>query len=187
LGCIKHGPQRHTRHACKKKQAQRREDIIAVNAQRVRRPAGRQKRQRRKQPQCQHAAAARRGVAPQRRKCKRRQQRSRTPQRRPADQIRQMQRVQQRQPHREKHRLGKRQIIIRAKPLPRRDGLRRAEHQLVVQRRAAYPGVGLLDAGQAAAQHRQHGHAAPESALIQLQAGVFHGFYLDAPLLFLVP
>ena len=181
---VKHGPQGHARHARKENEAQCREDVVPVNAQRVGRPTGGQKRQRPKQPQRQHAAAARLGVTPQRRKGKGRQQRSCAPQCCPADQIRQVQHMQQRQPYREEHGLGEGQIIVSPQPLPRRDGLRRAEHQLVIQRCAAHPGIRLLEAGQAAAQQNQHGHAAPESALVQLQAGMLHTFYLNGSLLF---
>lgn len=53
LAGIKHSPQRRPRHTGKKQQAERREDIIPVNAQRVRRPAGRQKYQQRVQQQGQ--------------------------------------------------------------------------------------------------------------------------------------
>ena len=160
---FKDGPQCHPGHARKKVQAECREDVVAVNAQRVGRPGRRQKRQRRKQRQRQHTALLGLFSAPQRRKCKRCQQRRAAPERRARDQIRQVQCVQQGQPHREEHGLGQRQVVIRAQPLPRRDILRRAEHQFIVQRGAAHPGVRLLKARQRQAQADQQGADQPEA------------------------
>jgi hypothetical protein len=61
-----HRAQRHARHARKEVQTQRRKDVVPVDAQRVGRPARRQKRQRRKQTKRQHAALCGVFFAPQR-------------------------------------------------------------------------------------------------------------------------
>ena len=61
-----HRAQRHARHARKEVQTQRRKDVVPVDAQRVGRPARRQKRQRRKQAKRQHAALCGVFFAPQR-------------------------------------------------------------------------------------------------------------------------
>ena len=108
LAGIKHSPQRRPRHTGKKQQAERREDIIPVNAQRVRRPAGRQKCQQRVQQQGQGPGLARRAFAPQRAQSKRRQPRCSTPQQCPAQQVGQVQFVEQCQPDGKKHAFGKR-------------------------------------------------------------------------------
>ena len=169
-----HGAQRRACHTGKKDQAQRGEDIVAVDAQRVGRPAGRQKGQRRKQRQRVRARRAGGLLPPQRRKRKRRQRRRRAPQRRAGNQVRQVQRVQQRQPYGEEHRLGQRQVVIRAQPLPCRDGVGGAEHQFIVQRRAAHPDIRLLEPRERAAQTHQQCKAQPEGAGAQLQAGFSH-------------
>ena len=169
-----HRAQRHARHARKEVQAQRRKDVVPVDAQRVGRPARRQKRQHRKQTERQHTALCRVFFAPQRRKGKRRQQCRPAPERRPADKVRQVQRVQQCQPHREEHSLGQRQIIIRAQPLSGCDMVGRAEHQLVVQRRTAHPDVRLLKARQRQTQADQQGAEHPESAAGQPRAKMLH-------------
>ena len=159
-----HGPQGRPRHARKEAQAERREDVVAVDPQRIGRPAGGQAGQQPKQPQRVQPGAARLLFAPQGRGGEGRQQRGRAPQPRPGHQVGQVQRVQQRQPQREEHGFGEGQVVVSAQPLPRRDCIGGTEHQFVVQRRAAYPCICLLEGRQRTAQTHQQRHAQPEGA-----------------------
>src|SRR5699024_9015980 len=168
FGRKEHGTQGTTPHSRKKNQAKCREDIVPVHTQCVSRPAGRQKSQQRKQPQRINAGCAGFLFTPQRGKCKSRQKGSTAPERGSCHQIRQMQQMQKRQPNREKHCLGKGQVVICSQPLPCRDRIGSTEHQLIIQRCTTHPNICLLKGGKRAAQTQQQRNAQPEGTAVQL-------------------
>ena len=162
-------PQQRPRKPGEDQQAEGREDVVPVDPQGVRRPGGGQQRQRRIERQGQAAAAAGGGGGPQRAQRRRRQAGGGAPQPRPGGEVRQVQLVERRQPDREEHRLGEGQVVIRPQPLAGRDGVGRPEHQFVVQRGAAHPGVPLLEGGDPQPQQGQHRHHRPEGAGGEIQ------------------
>ena len=74
-----------------------------------------------------------------------------------------MERIKKSQPHREEHTLGERQVIILPQPLPVGNGIGGAEHQFIVKRCAAHPGIGKLKLRHAAAQQRHEQHSKPKT------------------------